>query len=90
MDENLVEVFELRHAALARFRRALRRQDQIALDELFQGARSHLVLARLLDHLGPIEALLLVMLIEEHKEITKLRSQLADLQQSQAGGGGEE
>lgn len=89
MEENLADVFELRHAALARFRRALRRQDQLALDELFQAARSHIVPARLLDHLGPIEALLLVMLIEEHKEIIKLRSQLAALQHSQAAGGGE-
>lgn len=78
-NEAIVEVFQMRHAALARFRRALRRQDQLSLDELFEAARRHLFTAQLLEHLGPIEALLLAMLIEEQKEIMKLRAQVENL-----------
>jgi hypothetical protein len=76
-ESSIADVFHMRHAALARFRRALRREDQQALDALFLAARSHLIPARLLEHLGPIEALLLAMLIEEHKEVIKLRELLA-------------
>jgi len=58
--------------AFSRFRRALRRSDQIALDDLFAAARNHcggrLCLARL-----AFEVLLLAMLLEEHKEVMRLR-----------------
>lgn len=67
-------------AAFNRFRRALRRSDQLALDELFVAARKHLAAAAYAANLLPIETFLLAMLLEEHKEVIHLRSQLEALQ----------
>jgi len=60
-------------AAFARFRRALRRSDQVALDDLFISARQHLAAAQYAAHALPFEVFLLSMLLEEHKEVMKLR-----------------
>lgn len=67
-------------AAYSRFRRALRRSDQLALDELFAAARQHLAAAAYAANLLPMETFLLAMLLEEHKEIIRLRNQLEALQ----------
>lgn len=67
-------------AAFSRFRRALRRSDQLALDELFVAARQHLAAAAYAANLLPMETFLLAMLLEEHKEVIRLRSQIEALQ----------
>lgn len=67
-------------AAYNRFRRALRRSDQLALDELFVAARQHLAAAAYSANLLPMETFLLAMLLEEHKEVIRLRSQVESLQ----------
>lgn len=67
-------------AAYARFRRALRRSDQLALDELFVAARLHLAAAAYAANALPMETFLLCMLLEEHKETLHLRIQLEALQ----------
>jgi hypothetical protein len=59
--------------AFARFRRALRRADQLVLDDLFVSARQHLAAAQYAAHALPFEVFLLAMLLEEHKEVMKLR-----------------
>jgi hypothetical protein len=61
-------------AAFARFRRALRRSDQVALDDLFASARQHTAAAQYASHALPFEVFLLAMLLEEHKEVMKLRN----------------
>ena len=66
-------------AAFARFRRALRRSDQLALDDLFTNARQHLAAAQYASHALPFEVFLLSMLLEEHKEVLRLRQEVADL-----------
>ncbi len=58
--------------ALAKFRRALRREDQRALDDLFRAARYHVAAAAYASHLLPFETMLLAMLIEEHKRVERL------------------
>ena len=55
------------------FRRALRRGDQQALDDLFAAARKHLSAAAYAAHALPFETFLLAMLLEEHKEVIRLR-----------------
>jgi plasmid replication initiation protein len=65
--------------ALIRFRRVLRRKDQQALDELMAAAKKHSPAAALVPHVTPLEILLLSMLIEEHKEVQRLRIQLERL-----------
>ena len=67
-------------AAFGRFRRALRRSDQMALDELFTAARQHLAAAAYAANLLPMETFLLAMLLEEHKEVSRLRAQVEALQ----------
>jgi len=63
-------------AAFNRFRRALRRSDQLALDELFVSARQHLAAAAYAADLLPMETFMLSMLLEEHKEVIRLRHQV--------------
>ena len=59
---------------LARFRRALRRSDQVALDDLLAAAQQHLAAAAYAAHALPMEIFLLAMLLEEHKEVLRLRA----------------
>jgi hypothetical protein len=66
-------------ASFSRFRRALRRADQIALDDLFTAARQHLAAAQYASHALPFEVFLLSMLIEEHKEVMRMRQQMEDI-----------
>ena len=73
-------------AAFNRFRRALRRSDQLVLDELFVAARQHMAAAAYAANLLPMETFLLAMLLEEHKEIIRLRARLEALQ-NQVGDG---
>ena len=73
--------------AFARFRRALRRADQLALDDLFASAHQHLAAAAYAAHALPFETLLLAMLLEEHKEVIRLRNRLEDLLAASGGKG---
>jgi hypothetical protein len=59
--------------AFARFRRALRKQDQQVLDDLFDAASQHAAAAALADRTHPVENMLLCMLLEQRKEINHLR-----------------
>jgi hypothetical protein len=63
-------------AALAKFRRALRKEDQRAFDDLLRGARYHVAAIAYASHLLPLETMLLAMLIEEHKRVLKLEARL--------------
>ncbi|HNZ01184.1 MAG TPA: hypothetical protein PKV95_05675 [Anaerolineaceae bacterium] len=72
--------FEEEQAAFTRFRRALRRSDQLALDDLFATARQHLAAAAYASHALPFETFLLAMLLEEHKELLRLREELDAMQ----------
>jgi len=69
-------VFMQEEAAFGRFRRALRRSDQLALDDLFVSARQHLAATQYAAHALPFEVMLLAMLLEEHKEVMKLRERM--------------
>ena len=65
--------------AFSRFRRALRRSDQLILDELFASARQHLAAASYAAHALPFETFLLAMLLEERKQVIQLRTMVEDL-----------
>jgi hypothetical protein len=73
------QAFLQEQESFARFRRALRRADQVALDDLFASARQHLAAAAYASHALPFETFLLAMLLEEHKEVMRLRQQLDEL-----------
>jgi hypothetical protein len=70
------QVFIQEQESFAHFRRALRRMDQLALDDLFANARQHLAAVAYAAHALPFEAILLAMLLEEHKEVIRLRERL--------------
>lgn len=72
--------------AFSRFRRALRRADQLALDDLFSSARKHLAAAAYAAHALPMETFLLAMLLEEHKEVMRLRRLLEEPQGGEQNG----
>ena len=73
---SITQSLQEEQAAFSRFRRALRRSDQLALDELFVSARQHLAAAAYAADLLPMETFLLAMLLEEHKEVIRLRDQV--------------
>lgn len=75
---SITQVFYQERTAFTRFRRALRRSDQVALDDLFVAARQHLAAAAYAANELPFETFLLAMLLEEHKEVARLRSLLED------------
>jgi len=73
------QTFLQEEGALGRFRRALRKSDQQALDELFDAAQQHISAVAYASHLLPFESMLLSMLLEEHKEVTRLRQVVNEL-----------
>ena len=72
-------VFQQEEQAFSRFQRALRRADQLALDDLFASAKQHTAAAQYASHALPFEVFLLAMLLEEHKEVMKLRERVETL-----------
>ena len=76
---SITQTFLKERAAFARFRRALRASDQQVLDDLFASAQKHLSAASYASHALPFETFLLSMLLEEHKEITRLKREVAEL-----------
>ena len=79
----ITQVFLQEEQSFARFRRALRRSDQLVLDDLFAAARQHLAAAAYASHALPFETLLLCMLVEEHKEVIRLRQLMEKLDAGQ-------
>ena len=80
------QVFQIEEQSFQRFRRALRRADQRALDDLFDYAQRHVAEASYAAHALPIEIYLLSMLLEEHKQILALRGQVETLKNFLSGG----
>ena len=72
------QTFLREQEAFTRFRRALRRSDQLALDDLFTCARQHIAAAAYASHALPFEVFLLAMLLEEHKQVMHLRRLLEE------------
>jgi hypothetical protein len=69
---SITQAFLQEQEAFHRFRRALRRSDQVALDDLFASAHQHLAAAAYAAHPLPFETFLLAMLLEEHKHVLRL------------------
>lgn len=77
---SITQAFYIEQESFARFRRALRRSDQLVLDDLFASARRHLAAAACAADALPMEVFLLAMLLEEHKQVLHLRAQVEALQ----------
>ncbi|MCH7587798.1 MAG: hypothetical protein IIC78_07155 [Chloroflexi bacterium] len=78
---SITQAFLQEQQSLAKFRRALRLEDQRALDDILAASRRHLAAAAYASHLLPFEVMLLAMLVEEHKEVLRLRQRLDVLEE---------
>lgn len=67
------QIISNEQTALTNFRRALRRDDQQAFDILFASARRHTAAISQANHALPFEAILLAMLLEQAKEVERLK-----------------
>jgi len=75
----ITDQFIREQRSFERFRRALRRSDQDALDSLFVAARRHLAAASYAANALPMETFIISMLLEEHKEVLRLRRTLEEM-----------
>jgi hypothetical protein len=82
---SITRAFLAEQESFMRFRRALRRSDQLALDDLFAAAHQHLAATAYAGHALPFEIILLCMLLEEHKQVMVLRRLVEDLSGVQGG-----
>ena len=76
----ITDILHREEANLAKYRRALRREDQLVFDDLFTAAYKHRAAASYAGHLLPFETFLLSMQIENHKEVIHLRREVEVLQ----------
>lgn len=60
------------------FRRALRREDQTVFDRLFALAKTHMAEAANAARPVPFDTLVMAILLEQQKEIERLRAKLGD------------
>lgn len=74
------QVLAERQMELSKFRRALRVEDQHALDTLFEQARLHIQAAVYYANPDPAEAFFLSVLIENWKLVDSVRTRLEELE----------
>jgi hypothetical protein len=75
----ITDILHREEANLAKFRRALRREDQLVFDDLFVAAYKHRAAASYAGHLLPFETFLLAMQIEDHRDVMYLRREVESL-----------
>jgi hypothetical protein len=77
---SITQLFQGEEESINRFKRALRRSDQIALKNLFDLAQQHLAAAAYAAHPLPMEIFLLAMLMEHQKQIELLEARIAEME----------
>ena len=75
--------FEKELRRLSKFRRALRRADQQAFDDMFAMARQHLSAVAHAAHPVPLIVVLVSTMLELHKEAASLRDEVEALRRLQ-------
>lgn len=66
---SITQTWQQEEAALKRFERALRREDQILLDELLVFSRFHLAEASYASNLYPLDMYLIAIMLEMYKQL---------------------
>ena len=74
-------------ASWRKFRRVLRKEDQEALDALFQAARYHAAALSYVSKPTPLEPILISMLIEHQKAIQVLEEKIRKLEEKRGDDG---
>ena len=72
-------LFQHEEASLQKYRRALRKADQFALDQLLDFAQKHIAEAGYAANQMPFQVFLLSMLLEEHKKVSRLEAMIEKL-----------
>jgi hypothetical protein len=75
----ITQIFAQEEQAIDRFKHALRRSDQRALEDLLAAARQHLSAAAYASYVLPVFLFLLSMLLEEHKRVSQLGTEVEAL-----------
>jgi hypothetical protein len=70
------QLIERDRRAWAPFRRALRRDDQVAFDRLFDCAKLHVQAGVYLSRPWPFEVIVMAVLLEQHKRLEQLLAQI--------------
>lgn len=73
---SITQTWHEEESALKRFERALRREDQVLLDELLVLSRLHLAEASYASNLYPLDMYLIAILIEVYKQLKATQRQL--------------
>lgn len=60
------------------FRKALRKEDQVVLDELFELSRHQIAAQAMAKRAVPLEAMFLAMLIEQHKQLKQMQTTVGE------------
>ncbi len=75
---SITQTWQQEEAALNRFKRALRKEDQILLDELLVMSRLHLAEASYASNLYPLDMYLIAILLELYKQLKSVQKTLPD------------
>ena len=73
---SITQTWQEEEAALNRFKRALRKDDQILLDELLVMSRLHLAEASYASNLYPLDMCLIAILLELYKQLKSVQKTL--------------
>jgi hypothetical protein len=73
---SITQTWQEEEAALNRFKRALRKEDQILLDELLVMSRLHLAEASYASNLYPLDMYLIAILLELYKQLKSMQKVL--------------
>ena len=73
---SITQTWQEEEAALNRFKRALRKDDQIILDELLVMSRLHLAEASYASNLYPLDMYLIAILLELYKQLKSMQKVL--------------
>ena len=78
---SITQTWQEEEAALKRFKRALRKDDQILLDELLVLSRLHLAEASYASNLYPLDIYLIAILLEVYKQLKATQRELHNPEQ---------
>ncbi len=81
---SITQTWHEEEAALKRFERALRKEDQILLDELLVFSRLHLAEASYASNLYPLDMYLIAILLEVYKKLKSLEKEVRGGKEEQA------
>ncbi|MFI5253769.1 MAG: hypothetical protein ACHQQQ_15225 [Bacteroidota bacterium] len=66
----------------SKFRRALRKEDQLLFDEMWRAPKVHLAAGAFIADEEPLDTIMMSMLLEQYKQIRKLERALFMLQEA--------